>query len=162
MTNIFFYDTEIGRLGIAEGGGAITNLYLSGDAVPADAVVCETELLREAGEQLLSYFSGGRRNFTIPLSPDGTQFMQSVWMELRKIPYGQTRSYQEVARRMGNKDASRAVGQACKRNPIPIFIHCHRVIGADGRTTGYRGGIHIKTRLLELEKRDGDLRVRRA
>ncbi|HPZ44033.1 MAG TPA: methylated-DNA--[protein]-cysteine S-methyltransferase [Bacillota bacterium] len=161
MKNIFFYHTDIGLIGIAEDGKAVTNLYFQGEQTPEDAVVTETEILKEAGRQLRAYLAGKLRNFTLPLAPSGTEFMQRVWKSLLTIPYGETRSYQEIAQSIGNKKASRAVGQANNRNPIPIFIPCHRVIGANGKLTGYGGGLHLKAYLLELEKATlakGDMR----
>lgn len=107
----------------------------------------------ELEQQLHAYFSGELENFTVPLSPEGTPFQQKVWSELLKIPYGETISYGELARRIGNPNASRAVGLANGSNPIPIIIPCHRVIGSDGKLTGYGGGLPIKEKLLALEKR---------
>ena len=107
----------------------------------------------ELEQQLRAYFSGELENFTVPLSPEGTPFQQKVWSELLKIPYGETISYGELARRIGNPNASRAVGLANGSNPIPIIIPCHRVIGSNGKLTGYGGGLPIKEKLLALEKR---------
>jgi len=159
MKNIFFYQTDIGKIGIAENGSAITNLYFQGEHTPQDAVVYETELLKEAGEQLQSYLSGRRKDFTLPLAPAGTEFMLRVLESLCAIPYSETRSYQEIAQGLGNKKASRAVGLACNRNPIPIFIPCHRVIAANGKLNGYKGGLQIKAHLLELEKQHVNFQV---
>ncbi len=152
MKNIFFYQTDIGKIGIAENGTAITNLCFENEKVPEDAVVLETELLKEAGNQLLSYFTGIRKEFSLPLAPTGTEFQQNVWKSLRAIPYGETRSYKEIAQAVGSLKAFRAVGMANNRNPIPIFIPCHRVIGVNGKLVGYGGGLDIKERLLNLEK----------
>ena len=152
MKNLFFYQTDLGEIGIAENGNAVTNLYFQREHIPRDAVVFETDILKEAGKQLQSYLSGKLRDFTLPLAPAGTEFMLRIWESLRAIPYGETRSYQEIAQSVGNKKASRAVGLANKRNQIPIFIPCHRVIGTNGKLTGYRGGLEIKAHLLELEK----------
>ncbi|MCX5780062.1 MAG: methylated-DNA--[protein]-cysteine S-methyltransferase, partial [Firmicutes bacterium] len=99
------------------------------------------------------YMAGELTVFTLPLAPAGTDFQRLVWNYLGTIPYGETCSYQAIAQRVGNKNACRAVGQANHRNPIPIFIPCHRVLGADGRLTGYGGGLDIKASLLDLEKR---------
>ncbi len=153
MKNIFFYETGLGEIGIIESGSAITNLYFQRENIPRDAVVFETAILKEAGRQLQDYLAGKLRDFTLPLAPAGTEFMLRIWESLRAIPYGQTRSYQEIAQSVGNKKASRAVGLANNRNPIPIFIPCHRVIGANGKLIGYGGGLEIKAYLLELEKR---------
>ena len=152
MINIFFYPTEIGNIAIMDDGQAITNLYFAHETIPADAVRLETALLQEAGRQLQSYLAGRLRAFDLPLAPAGTEFRQRVWGKLQAIPYGQTRSYQDIALGLGNARACRAVGQAAHDNPIPIFIPCHRLIGTDGSLTGYAGGLAIKAFLLRLEK----------
>jgi len=151
VNNIFFYQTIIGKIGIAENRGNITNLFFQDEQIPRNNIILETDVLKEAGRQLQDYFAGKLRKFDLPLAPAGTEFMQRVWENLLTIPYGETRSYGEVAQCAGNKKAARAVGLACNRNPIPIFIPCHRVIGASGRLTGYRGGLEIKSQLLALE-----------
>ncbi|HWB60345.1 MAG TPA: methylated-DNA--[protein]-cysteine S-methyltransferase [Chthoniobacteraceae bacterium] len=107
--------------------------------------------LREAREQMLAYFSGDLRKFTLPLAPKGTAFQQRVWSALRHIPYGATRSYGEIAAEIGNPKASRAVGAANGSNPICVIVPCHRVIGSDGSLTGFAYGEKLKRRLLELE-----------
>lgn len=112
----------------------------------------ETPLHREAFRQLTEYLEGKRKDFDLPLKPAGTPFQQRVWQALREIPYGQTRSYGEIARAVGNPKASRAIGMANNRNPVMIFIPCHRVIGTDGRLVGYAGGLDVKERLLRLEE----------
>lgn len=110
-------------------------------------------LMVEARAQLTAYFSRERRDFDLPLAPEGTDFQQRVWQELRGIGWGETASYGEVARRLGMTNAaSRAVGLANGRNPIPVVIPCHRVIGADGSLTGYAGGVERKQTLLDLEQ----------
>ncbi len=152
MKNIFFYQTDIGKIAIAENGTAITNLYFQSEKVPEDAVVQETELLQEACHQLLNYFAGKRKEFSLPLAPTGTEFQQNVWKSLRAIPYGETRSYKDIAQNVGSLKAFRAVGMANNKNPIPIFIPCHRVIGANGKLVGYAGGLNMKEQLLNLEK----------
>jgi len=103
--------------------------------------------------QLRAYFAGELETFNIPLAPQGTPFQQKVWDELLNIPYGETISYGELAKRIGNPNASRAVGLANGSNPIPIIIPCHRVIGSNGKLTGYGGGLPIKEKLLALERR---------
>jgi methylated-DNA-[protein]-cysteine S-methyltransferase len=108
-------------------------------------------LLSEAGRQLLAYLSGTLREFDLPLSIHGTAFQKQVWEQLRAIPYGQTRTYGEVAAQMGDRNKSRAVGGAAHVNPLAIIIPCHRMIGADGKMTGYGGGLPLKQALLELE-----------
>lgn len=109
--------------------------------------------LRSASEQLSAYFSGELYDFRLTLNPQGTPFQLSVWQSLSAIPYGTTISYGELARRIGNPNASRAVGAANGRNPLPIIVPCHRVIGNDGSLTGFGGGIETKRRLLALEQR---------
>jgi methylated-DNA-[protein]-cysteine S-methyltransferase len=109
--------------------------------------------LKEAIRQLRAYFAGKLESFDIPLAPEGTPFQQTVWRRLCDIPYGETISYGELARRIGNPNASRAVGLANGSNPIPIIIPCHRVIGSNGKLTGYGGGLPIKEKLLALERR---------
>ncbi|PJK14892.1 cysteine methyltransferase [Lysobacteraceae bacterium NML07-0707] len=108
-------------------------------------------LLSEAAGQLAEYFAGKRREFNLPLAPQGTDFQQRVWQALRAIPYGQTRSYAQLATAIGQPKAMRAVGAANGRNPLSIVVPCHRVIGADGSLVGFGGGLPVKTFLLRLE-----------
>lgn len=150
---LYFQNLAIGRIGIAEEGGSITNLYFETDAIPQDAEVCETEVIREAFRQLEAYFAGDLKSFSVPVAPRGTAFMREVWEILRWVPYGKTASYKEIAIAVGNPKAFRAVGLANNRNPVPLFIPCHRIIGSDGKMVGYRGGLDIKRKLLELEKK---------
>lgn len=110
------------------------------------------EILEQAAREIGEYFEGKRRAFAVPTAAAGTPFQQAVWNALKEIPYGETRSYGEIARQIGHPRASRAVGQANNRNPLPIVVPCHRVIGASGALTGYAGGLDIKVRLLELER----------
>ncbi len=112
-----------------------------------------TECLDETIRQLRAYFAGDLETFDLPLAPQGTPFQLSVWNRLCEIPYGETISYGELARRVGNPNASRAVGLANGSNPIPIVVPCHRVIGSNGKLTGYGGGLPIKEKLLALERR---------
>ena len=133
MNNIFFYETDIGKIGIAENGKAITNVYFNNGQILEEFNIEETDLLRKAGKELKEYFDGERTEFDIPLEVDGTDFRKSVWKELCKIPYGETCTYGDIAKRIGNPKASRAVGLANNKNKIPIFIPCHRVIGANGK-----------------------------
>lgn len=111
------------------------------------------EYLAETVRQLRAYFAGELEAFDLPLAPQGTPFQLAVWKRLCEIPYGETISYGELARRVGNPNASRAVGLANGSNPIPIVIPCHRVIGSNGKLTGYGGGLPIKEKLLALERR---------
>lgn len=151
MENIYFYDTEIGRIALTDNGSEITNLYFIKETMPNGFETNETALIKEAHSQLEEYLSGKRKAFKLPLLPVGTDFQQSVWKALQDIPFGETRSYGEIAKAVGNPKASRAVGMANNRNPIPIFIPCHRVIGANGKLVGYGGGLDIKEHLLKLE-----------
>lgn len=109
--------------------------------------------LRDAVDQICAYFAGELQQFTLPLAPAGSRFQQVVWRSLCEVPYGATISYGELARRLGRPGAARAIGAASARNPLPIAIPCHRVIGSDGRLTGYAGGVEAKRRLLALERR---------
>lgn len=148
--DFFLFDTPFGTMALDAEGAAITRLYLPNQPTPRIASRA-TPLLSQGREQLLEYLSGKRKEFELPLAPQGTVFQQKVWAALREIPYGQTRSYRDIARAAGCPRGFRAVGMANHRNPIPIFIPCHRVVGADGSLTGYAGGLELKRRLLELE-----------
>ena len=106
----------------------------------------------QAERELREYFARQRRAFDVPLAPRGTPFQMRVWNEVRAIPYGQTRAYIDVARALGNEKACRAVGRANNRNPLPVFVPCHRVVGRDGSLVGYAGGLAAKQWLLHLER----------
>lgn len=112
-----------------------------------------TELLQEVKRQLEEYFSGRLQNFDLPLKPKGTDFQKQVWKALLTIPYGETKSYGDIAKQIGKEKAVRAVGGANHVNPISIVIPCHRVIGKNGNLTGYGGGLEVKEKLLELERK---------
>ena len=148
------YEMEIGNVVIIENGKAIVFLGIGKkkDYYPApDFEMKETELLKEAHRQLAAYFRGERTVFDLPLATEGTAFQKSVWKALMEIPYGKTCSYKDIAIRIGNPKAFRAVGMANHLNPISIIIPCHRVIGASGQMVGYGGGLHMKEYLLKLE-----------
>lgn len=119
---------------------------------PAGAQRKETDLLKETKKQITEYFGGSRRLFSLPLKPMGSDFQLKVWQALQTIPYGETRSYRDIALQVGSPKGMRAVGGANHRNPISIVIPCHRVIGADGSLTGYGGGLDKKEALLKLEQ----------
>lgn len=149
--------TPIGPVTILADGADIVGVYLQVYAHGADPSeygerVERDRVLDEAARQLTEYFSGDRTKFDLPLRPEGTDFQQRVWRALRDIPFGETWSYGELARHIGNPTASRAVGLANGRNPISIVIPCHRVIGANGSMTGYGGGIERKRWLLAHER----------
>jgi methylated-DNA-[protein]-cysteine S-methyltransferase len=149
-------ESPLGLLSLTSDGEVLTGVYLSrqrhGPAVtPQWQRRDDVPIFAAVREQLAAYFRGERNGFDLPLAPHGTEFQQRVWEELSRIPYGCTISYGELARRIGNDRASRAVGLANGRNPIAIIIPCHRVIGADGSLTGYGGGMHRKQALLAFE-----------
>jgi len=144
------YESPVGTLVLQAEGGRLCALQT------ADGPVTENEpdapALRLAAGQLDEYFAGTRTAFTVPLHLDGTAFQRAVWQALLTIPYGQTRSYREVAAMVGNPRACRAVGMANHRNPVMILVPCHRVIGANGALVGYGGGLGTKEALLRLEQ----------
>ena len=147
-------DTPFGPLRVAGTARGLTIVgFTEGDPTPRRGPDRQGDggLPEEAKRQLLEYFEGRRRRFTLPVAPKGTPFQQRVWGELQKIPCGTTTTYREIARQIGQPNAVRAVGSANGRNPVAIVIPCHRVIGSDGSLTGYAGGIAIKRRLLQHE-----------
>ena len=128
---------------------------LSGhDHIDSFPIEPKNGIIRMAISQISEYLAGQRRNFNIPLRLEGTEFRMKVWNEMRRIPYGETITYKELARRIGSPDACRAVANACGANPFPILIPCHRVIASGGKTGGYTGGLDIKLALLEIEKQN--------
>ncbi|MDI6910381.1 methylated-DNA--[protein]-cysteine S-methyltransferase [Nocardioides sp.] len=154
-------DSPVGELRLVEHNGAITAIEFSpfsavgqsGDGRPRGDRADDHPLLVEAARQLRAYFDRDLKEFDLPLAPQGTAFQQRVWHELLGVGWGETASYGEIAHRLGMTNAaSRAVGLANGRNPIPIVIPCHRVIGANGTLTGYAGGLPRKQLLLELEQ----------
>lgn len=157
MSTTFFttIDSPAGPLLLAGSPSALTLIHFRRGRHPFDPlphwVESSTPFARPIA-QLDAYFAGRLRDFDLPLAPQGTPFQLRVWQELQNIPYGQTISYGELARRIGNPSASRAVGLANGANPLPIVIPCHRVIGASGKLTGYGGGLPIKEKLLALER----------
>lgn len=146
----------MGTFKIAEDGIGITELEIADEKLIQDVDTAETPLLKAAAEQLEEYLSGERKSFDLPLNPKGTEFQKKVWNVLKTIPYGETRSYKQVAEAVGKPAAARAVGMANNRNPIMIVVPCHRVIGANGDLVGYGGGLDLKARLLKLEKEHRD------
>lgn len=150
MIYYVIYKTSEFDITIAEKEGNIIQLSF-GRCEKPEWTEKRTDLLAEAEKQLKEYFHGERREFRLPLAPEGTNFQRKVWAALQTIPYGETRSYKEIAAQTGNEKACRAVGMANHRNPIGIFIPCHRVIGSSGKLTGYAGGLDKKKLLLELE-----------
>jgi len=153
MKNAMFVQTEIGQVGIAEDGAGITDVFVGDMPPPAGLELKETPLLLEAARQLAEYARGERQSFDLPLAPKGTAFEQSVWRELQRIPFGETRSYAQIAQAVGSPKGFRAVGRANGQNRIAIVIPCHRVIGADGKLTGFAGGLSVKEKLLAMEEK---------
>lgn len=151
MINYFCYDTEIGRIKISEKDEKIIGFVFS-DYKKEDEIEKETDAIRKTYLQLKEYLSGKRKNFDIEIEMIGTEFQKKVWKELLNIPYGETRSYKDIAIAIGNGKACRAVGNANNKNPIAIIVPCHRVIGSNGSMTGYAGGLDIKEKLLKIEK----------
>lgn len=155
--NYCYVDSPIGKLLIAGDGETVRRISFPKGGKPARPEAGWQESSRgpvaQAARQLREYFAGQRTEFDLPLAPEGTGFQRSVWQRLQEIPYGETISYGELAKRVGNPKASRAVGAANGQNPIPIVIPCHRVIGANGKLTGFGGGLPVKEALLALEAR---------
>jgi methylated-DNA-[protein]-cysteine S-methyltransferase len=155
-TNFTLMESPIGPLLLAaEDAGLRSIEFVNGrrPAHPDPDWHEDPERLQEPARQLRAYFAGELETFDLPLAPAGTSFQLAVWRSLCEIPYGETISYGELARRLGNPKASRAVGLANGANPLPIVIPCHRVIGSNGKLTGYGGGLPIKEKLLALERR---------
>lgn len=143
------YNTRLGHIAV----GYTPNAVVSVGFINFSGVVGEPSSLSNlAYEQVEEYLAGQRQEFEIPLQPCGTAFQQVIWQILQQIPYGQTLSYGQVATLWGNKNAARAVGMACNKNPIAIIIPCHRVVGANGVLVGYAAGVGIKSKLLDIER----------
>jgi methylated-DNA-[protein]-cysteine S-methyltransferase len=152
-------DSPVGHLTIVSDGGAIVRLHMDWDPPvldPAEVGERDDAEGAEAVRQLAEYFAGTRTEFDLVLAPEGDDFKQQVWALLRQIPYGETRSYGDLARQLGDVNLSQAVGFANGRNPIAIIVPCHRVIGADGSLVGYAGGLDRKRTLLALEEPSAD------
>lgn len=163
MRYYYCYKMLNGRVLIAEEDGGIAQVSLhrtdssgsgflgEGKETAGEAVRMETPLIAQAGRELEEYLQGRRQSFDVPQTPRGTPFQQRVWQALRDIPYGETRSYGEIARAAGSPKGARAVGMACNRNPNLILTPCHRVVGSSGDLTGFGGGLDVKEVLLKLE-----------
>jgi len=148
MTEKFYYKSPIGILEIELKNDTIQRLRV----VESCSKISErTGYFAEVAKQLDEYFAGKRTKFELNISPNGTEFQKKVWVELLKIPYGKTKSYQEIAEAIGNTNAQRAVGSACNKNPILLIIPCHRVVSKTGKLTGFTCGIDRKEQLLKLE-----------
>ena len=152
MKKGFFYQTTLGTFYIAEEYAAITDMKFVTAMIENEDEIVETLLIREAFMQLTEYLNGRRQLFTLPLRPQGTVFQNEVWQILKTIPYGETRSYGQIAAAMRNPHASQAVAMANNKNPLLFYIPSHRLIAANGSLNGYTGGAAMKKYLLELEQ----------
>lgn len=153
MIHITFIQTPIGKIGLSAENGALIRVFFDASGLPEQWIRDDREpVLLEAGRQLTAYFSGGLREFDLPLAPGVSDFAASVLRETARIPYGETVSYGGIAERIGRPAANRAVGGALNKNPLPIVIPCHRVIASNGRLNGYAYGLDMKKMLLRLEK----------
>jgi methylated-DNA-[protein]-cysteine S-methyltransferase len=168
--NIQYHRTEIGELVLASFGGKLCLLGFGYQKVTqivaarikktldAEFVEQDDEILERMKRRIDEYLKGARKAFDVPLLLVGSDFQNRVWSALRKVPYGTTTTYLQVARDISNEKAARAVGNALRANPIIVIVPCHRVIGSDGELTGYGGGLSVKKRLLELEQKNTALR----
>ena len=166
MAYVKYIETKLGKIGIVEEDSKIVKVIIvnennkkSKDKEDSkndyeNYQEKDTELLLEAKKELEEYFEGKRKEFDLPLEQEGTEFQKRVWNALEKIPYGETRTYKEVAKMIGNEKASRAVGMANNKNNTPIIVPCHRVIGSNGKLVGYALGLDMKKYLLDLEKKN--------
>jgi len=154
-------DTPLGRMLLAARNGALLGAWFSDQRhmpkfPPSWRESAADSLLCQAAEELREWFAGKRREFTLPLAPQGTAFQRAVWREIARLPFGKTQSYGEVARALGRPKACRAVGAATGRNPLSIIIPCHRLVASNGALTGYDGGLERKLALLEFEAGRGE------
>ena len=150
MTHYYTYDTILGSVTFVEENGALV-VITTHPYHPKEEIYQETPVIKEAFRQLSEYFSGNRKTFNLPLLLKGPDFQKQVWQALLKIPFGETRSYKQIAEAIGNPKAVRAVGMANNKNPLLIVVPCHRVIGANGKLVGYAVGLDKKEYLLRLE-----------
>ena len=159
MKYIKYVDFKLGKIGIVEENGKIVKIVIinkndENNKNVDDFIEKDTKLLVKAKNELEEYFEGKRKEFDLPLNQEGTEFQKKVWNALSKIPYGEKRTYKEIAKMIGNEKASRAVGMANNKNNIPIIIPCHRVIGSNGKLVGYALGLDMKQYLLDLESKN--------
>ncbi len=145
----YTYNTQIGNITIIEKDGYIANLYINYNNIKT--IQKETKLISQTANEIKEYLDGNKKSFSIPIKIEGTDFQKKVWQEVLKIPYGENRSYKDIAININNSKAYRAVGTAIKNNPIPIIIPCHRVIKSNKDIGNYAYGIDIKKKLLNLE-----------
>lgn len=157
MVNKSFGKTWIGPISIEDNGFALTKISFEDSS--KDESIEKSRLAEMALEQLNEYFSGIRFEFSLPIAPAGTPFMQDVWQALEAIPYGELRTYGDIAGQIGRPKAVRAVGMANNKNPLPIIIPCHRVIGVSGKLVGYAGGVEKKEKLIALENENKKMKI---
>ena len=148
--DFFMFDSPIGYMALAAEDEKLVRVYLPNAPTPR-LMPRETPLLARARDQILEYLNGARKDFDLPLAPEGTAFQQKVWAALREIPFGQTRTYQDISAAVDCPRGAQAVGNALADNPLPLLLPCHRVICSDGSLGGYAGGEALKERLLRLE-----------
>ncbi|NQX88555.1 MAG: methylated-DNA--[protein]-cysteine S-methyltransferase [Halioglobus sp.] len=148
-----YLHTPIGTLRLLSDAGQLSRIEFENQYSDDSHQEGSDDALRQGAAQLRDYFAGQRRQFQLPLAPTGTVFQHRVWREIGQIPYGEVRTYRDIARAIGKTSAARAVGAANRRNPLPIVVPCHRVIGSNGRLTGFAGGLETKALLLQLEGR---------
>lgn len=151
MQKYFWYKTKIGKLYICTDDRGVTCVSLGSLPKNFTGEEEETFLSDQCAQELNEYLEGSRKDFTVPVSFKGTDFQNKVWQELCKIPYGQTKTYGQIAAAVGSKEGVRAVGGACNKNPLMIIVPCHRVVGANGKLTGYALGLKLKKQLLDME-----------
>lgn len=144
-------DSKIGSLFLVTSPKGLKGVFVKKQNIPMVKSLKESQILQAAVKELSEYFAGNRKKFDLPLDIEGTEFQKRVWNQLRKIPFGKTYSYKELAIQIKNEKACRAVGTANGKNPLCIIIPCHRIIAADGTLGGYSGGLDLKIKLLELE-----------
>lgn len=148
--------SPLGEVLLEAAGGVLVKAHFAPFTTPDGDPTPDDPVLGQAARELAEYFAGTRRDFDVPVGPPGTPFQQAVWAELRRVPYGETATYGELAARLGAPGAVRAVGSANGRNPVAVLVPCHRVIGSDGNLRGYAGGVERKLALLALERGPAD------
>ena len=151
MRKLYFWENNWGKFCLIEEQEKLVELYLPGDQMPAEGACAATPLLLAGAKQIDEYLQGRRKEFSLPLAPRGTEFQLLVWQELMRIPYGETQYYQQCAVNLHRPAACRAVGMACNRNPLPLFIPCHRMLAKNGALQGFSAGLEMKMKLLCLE-----------
>lgn len=153
-----YYNSPLGMIELTVEAGKLTSARFN-PVIPEEGVLSKNKVLEETVKQLDEYFSGTRKAFDLPMKPLGTRFQQMVWKALVSVPFGRTISYGELSAKIGKPGAERAVGHANAENPLAIIIPCHRVVGADGKLTGYAGGLWRKNWLLTFENANGQLNL---